>query len=662
MHSHGGVFKTAAVEVLRRTRRLMTTGEICRLALEWGLLSCQGKTPEATMASALYGDIKRKGGPSLFIRPHHGMFGLLEWVQNGSLALWQLEAAATALPSASSMPTLEPAYGGSSSFAGVGSTSAGFAGSSSGVAVLPLAAAAAVAVTPAKRGAPGNGSAQQQQRGPGRPKKARRSEAERSDGEDEEWSDGDASLSDSGQRDDSEDERLEPRQYSLRKGQVGRLHEAMAAAAPPPLSQQQQQQQQAQLGSLEPLELPNLRPQSAEDSAAQQRATGRRSSDGGGLLSPPLYAALLQSPLVAPASSAGRPGHLASLLSPGTALPAFRSPMLASPLLAAMGRMSAGLPGLLSPLSPPGAAAATQPPASAGSSLQRKVVPALKGTAVAAAAGPGGSASGTTVPAMVPIVEPAALLVDLASGLHSCQGPHLLPILQLQHGVFGQRAGQQQGAVGLAMVGESAGMAALGDSKPAGARPGHMSIPEIVFKLPEPAGGGCKPVSSASSRGRGTGGVGAAVLPEAAAAAGGEAPSTAEAASLGAPSAAAGAPAGGVGAQIARKIREVEGKVAQVEERWGPLSLKTAQAHFLLHHACRHPLAAAAFQREAAQALQRARTILQQSRQLGLEDCQGSEYVALLSSILEAGAAAGERGGDAEQAAQLESLPFSTSH
>ncbi len=39
-----------------------------RLALDWGLLACQGKTPEATMASALYGDIKRKGGPSLFIR------------------------------------------------------------------------------------------------------------------------------------------------------------------------------------------------------------------------------------------------------------------------------------------------------------------------------------------------------------------------------------------------------------------------------------------------------------------------------------------------------------------------------------------------------------------------------------------------------------------
>lgn len=60
-----------------------------------------------------------------------------------------------------------------------------------------------------------------------------------------------------------------------------------------------------------------------------------------------------------------------------------------------------------------------------------------------------------------------------------------------------------------------------------------------------------------------------------------------------------------VAAQIARKIREVEGKVRQVEKRWGPLSLKTAQAHFLLYRACRHPQAAQGFQAAAARALQR---------------------------------------------------------
>lgn len=40
----------------------------CRLALDWGLLNCQGKTPEATMASSMYGDIKRKDRRSIFIR------------------------------------------------------------------------------------------------------------------------------------------------------------------------------------------------------------------------------------------------------------------------------------------------------------------------------------------------------------------------------------------------------------------------------------------------------------------------------------------------------------------------------------------------------------------------------------------------------------------
>jgi len=120
----GGIFKSAAVEVLRRERRLMTTGEITkcvclagtmrksraagalrlllatqilhgaavtewriercvcwracilhglhwmthRVALERGFLKAQGKTPEATMASAMYTDVKKKGSDSLFTR------------------------------------------------------------------------------------------------------------------------------------------------------------------------------------------------------------------------------------------------------------------------------------------------------------------------------------------------------------------------------------------------------------------------------------------------------------------------------------------------------------------------------------------------------------------------------------------------------------------
>lgn len=96
----GGVFKTAAIEVLKQEMRLMSTGmrlegvvteghnlnhtanitgDITRIALNRGLLGQTGKTPEATMASALYTDVKRKEASSAFIRPVEGMFGLREW-------------------------------------------------------------------------------------------------------------------------------------------------------------------------------------------------------------------------------------------------------------------------------------------------------------------------------------------------------------------------------------------------------------------------------------------------------------------------------------------------------------------------------------------------------------------------------------------------------
>jgi hypothetical protein len=39
-----------------------------RVALETELIKCQGKTPEATMASALYTDVKRKLSKSVFTR------------------------------------------------------------------------------------------------------------------------------------------------------------------------------------------------------------------------------------------------------------------------------------------------------------------------------------------------------------------------------------------------------------------------------------------------------------------------------------------------------------------------------------------------------------------------------------------------------------------
>lgn len=55
----------------------------------------------------------------------------------------------------------------------------------------------------------------------------------------------------------------------------------------------------------------------------------------------------------------------------------------------------------------------------------------------------------------------------------------------------------------------------------------------------------------------------------------------------------------------AAKILEVEAKVRQVEAKWGPLSLRTGRAYFLLHHACRHTAAAALFWRKGEEALRR---------------------------------------------------------
>lgn len=78
----GGIFKAAAVSVLREEGRLMTTGEITKAALKRGFIKCSGKTPDATMASALYTDIKRRTGESIFVRPREGLFGLREWDGN----------------------------------------------------------------------------------------------------------------------------------------------------------------------------------------------------------------------------------------------------------------------------------------------------------------------------------------------------------------------------------------------------------------------------------------------------------------------------------------------------------------------------------------------------------------------------------------------------
>lgn len=63
----------------------MSSREICKVAIERGLIKCSGKTPEATMASALYTDVKRKHH-AVFTRPAEGLFGLKEWSEEGKQA------------------------------------------------------------------------------------------------------------------------------------------------------------------------------------------------------------------------------------------------------------------------------------------------------------------------------------------------------------------------------------------------------------------------------------------------------------------------------------------------------------------------------------------------------------------------------------------------
>ena len=63
---------------------------LSRAAMSMGFIGkLPGKTPEATMASTLYTDIKKwkDGKPgSLFCRPREGLFGLREWTKDKELS------------------------------------------------------------------------------------------------------------------------------------------------------------------------------------------------------------------------------------------------------------------------------------------------------------------------------------------------------------------------------------------------------------------------------------------------------------------------------------------------------------------------------------------------------------------------------------------------
>ena len=65
-------------------------------AMRQGLVSeSAGKTPEATMAAALYTDIKKYRNQSTFIKPREGLFGLRDWTSDDCTILVGIRDKAT---------------------------------------------------------------------------------------------------------------------------------------------------------------------------------------------------------------------------------------------------------------------------------------------------------------------------------------------------------------------------------------------------------------------------------------------------------------------------------------------------------------------------------------------------------------------------------------
>lgn len=69
-------FKTSAVEVLKKEKKPLHYKDITRFALERGLLTTEGATPEASMNAQIIVDIKNKGKLSDFIKTNPSTYAL----------------------------------------------------------------------------------------------------------------------------------------------------------------------------------------------------------------------------------------------------------------------------------------------------------------------------------------------------------------------------------------------------------------------------------------------------------------------------------------------------------------------------------------------------------------------------------------------------------
>ena len=69
--------KDAAVEVLRQANQPLSAKELVAAAIEKGLWTPgEGKTPEATLAAAIYTEINKKGSAARFQKAEAGKFAL----------------------------------------------------------------------------------------------------------------------------------------------------------------------------------------------------------------------------------------------------------------------------------------------------------------------------------------------------------------------------------------------------------------------------------------------------------------------------------------------------------------------------------------------------------------------------------------------------------
>lgn len=69
----------AAKSVLQETGVPLHYRVITQRMIDRGLWETEGKTPDATVSSAITGDIKKKGAYSLFQRTAEGVYALSEW-------------------------------------------------------------------------------------------------------------------------------------------------------------------------------------------------------------------------------------------------------------------------------------------------------------------------------------------------------------------------------------------------------------------------------------------------------------------------------------------------------------------------------------------------------------------------------------------------------